>query len=87
MTNLVSYLLEHRDRIPNRAVIACLALAQFDPAPLERIHWRQLMEVLKANRRNHLGQLLPELRRLGLIEYEVGREGYLFRRIGPRSLS
>jgi hypothetical protein len=85
MSDLVAYLLAHRQYIPNRALIACLALAQMAPDPAERIHWRRLAEVLCVNRRNHLGQLLPELRRLGLLEYEVSREGYLLKRIGPRS--
>jgi hypothetical protein len=36
MGDLVAYLLAHRQRIPNRAIIACLALAQLAPKPTER---------------------------------------------------
>ena len=89
MTELVAYLLSIHDRLPNRAFIACLALAQLAPKPTERISTERLKEVLGVSHKAYVSNLLKELRKHDLIDYEVGgpyHPGYLFFRVGPRSL-
>ena len=84
LARLLAHLLRQRQWIPNRAFIACLALAQLNPDPTVRVRHQQLQETL------HLGhgsvrKVLLELRRLGLLEYEASpRGGYLIKRVGPR---
>ncbi len=86
MGELVAHLLAHRQRIPNRAIIACLALAQLAPKPTERFTAERLMEVLEISNQPYLSNLLGELQRCDLVEYESGdraEPGYLFFRVGP----
>ena len=86
MGELVAHLLAHRQRIPNRAIIACLALAQLAPKPTERFTAERLMEVLEAGHQSYVSQLLKMLQKHDLIDYEVGgpyHPGYLFFRVGP----
>jgi DNA-binding IscR family transcriptional regulator len=86
MGELVAHLLAHRQRIPNRAIIACLALAQLAPKPTERFTAERLMEVLEISNQPYLSHLLRELKRHDLVEYERGdcaEPGYLFFRVGP----
>jgi DNA-binding IscR family transcriptional regulator len=83
---LVAHLLAHRQRIPNRAIIACLALAQLAPKPTKRFTAERLMEVLEISNQPYLSHLLRELQRYDLVEYESGdraEPGYLFFRVGP----
>ncbi len=87
MGDLVAHLLAHRQRIPNRAIIACLALAQLAPKPTERVTAKRLMDALKISDQPYLSHLLIELKRHDLVEYERGHRaepGYLFFRVGPR---
>ena len=86
MTELVAYLLSIHDRLPNRAFIACLALAQLAPKPTERISTERLKEVLGVSHQSYVSNLLKELRKHDLIVYEKGHPGYRFFRVGPRSL-
>ena len=86
MGELVAHLLAHRQRIPNRAIIACLALAQLAPKPTKRFTAERLMEVLEISNQPYLSHLLRELQRYDLVEYESGdraEPGYLFFRVGP----
>ena len=87
MTELVAYLLSIHDRLPNRAFIACLALAQLAPKPTERFTAERLMDALEISHQSYLSKLLGELHRFDLVEYERGdraEPGYLFFRVGPR---
>ncbi len=89
MTELVAYLLSIHDRLPNRAFIACLPLAQLAPKPTERISTERLKEVLGVSHGSYVSNLLKELRKHDLVDYEAGdcaEPGYLFFRVGPRSL-
>jgi hypothetical protein len=89
VTDLVAHLLANRQRIPNRTIIACLALAQLAPKPTERISAERLMEALEISNQPYLSKLLGEMLRFDLVEYEAGgpyHPGYLFFRVGPRSL-
>jgi hypothetical protein len=89
MEGLVRHLLSIHDRLPNRAFIACLALAQLAPKPTEQISSDRLKEVLRVSHQSYVSRLLKELRKHDLIDYEVGvpyHPGYLFFRVGPRSL-
>jgi len=86
MGELVAHLLAHRQRIPNRAIIACLALAQLAPKPTERFTAERLMDALEISNQPYLSKLLGELHRFDLVEYESGdraEPGYLFFRVGP----
>ena len=86
MGELVAHLLAHRQRIPNRAIIACLALAQLAPKPTERFTAERLMDALEISNQPYLSKLLGELQRYDLVEYERGdraEPGYLFFRVGP----
>jgi hypothetical protein len=86
MTELVAYLLAHRHKMPNRAVIACLVLAQLAPKPTERIKVEQLMELLGVTRQSYVSSILKELRNHDLVDYEAGVRGdpgFLFFRVGP----
>jgi hypothetical protein len=93
MEGLVRHLLSIRGRLPNCAFIACLALAQLNPKPTERISPQALMEAwrdLGCSNQPYVSYLLKELRKHDLVEYEagtVGDPGYLFWRVGPRPLS
>jgi DNA-binding IscR family transcriptional regulator len=87
MRDLVAHLLAHRQRIPNRAIIACLALAQLAPKPTERFTAERLIDALEISEQSYLSKLLGELQRHDLVEYERGdraEPGYLFFRVGPR---
>ena len=89
MTELVAYLLSIHDRLPNRAFIACLALAQLALKPTEQISSDRLKEVFGASHQSYVSHLLKELRKHDLVDYEVGgpyHPGYRFFRVGPRSL-
>ncbi len=89
MTELVAHLLANRHRIPNRAIIHCLALARLAPKPTQRISAERLMEELQISHQAYLSKELTQLRRHDLVEYEAGdrfEPGYLFFRVGPRSL-
>jgi len=86
MGDLVAHLLAHRQRIPNRAIIACLTLAQLAPKPTERVSAERLMEALEISNQPYLSKLLGEMLRFDLVEYERGdraEPGYLFFRVGP----
>jgi DNA-binding IscR family transcriptional regulator len=86
MRDLVAHLLAHRQRIPNRTIIACLALAQLAPKPTERVSAERLMEALEISNQPYLSKLLGEMLRFDLVEYERGdraEPGYLFFRVGP----
>jgi len=86
MRDLVAHLLAHRQRIPNRTIIACLALAQLAPKPTERISAERLMEALEISNQPYLSKLLGEMLCFDLVEYERGdraEPGYLFFRVGP----
>lgn len=86
MTDLVTYLLDNRHRIPNQVIIDCLALAQLDPDPRRRVPTEALQEHLQACSGPHLSKRLGRLRRAGLISYEpgvAGDPGYFITRIGP----
>jgi hypothetical protein len=89
VTELVAHLLSIRGRLPNRAFIACLALAQLNPKPTERISPQALMEAFGCSGQSYVSNLLKQLRKHNLVEYEagtVGDPGYRFFRVGPRSL-
>ena len=84
---LVAHLLSLRHQVPNREIIACLALAQLRPTPRQRIHPNVLMKALNASHRSYLSHLLTALARHDLVEYEAGTNGdpgYLFWRVGPK---
>lgn len=86
MRSLVAHLLANRQRIPNRTIIACLALARLAPKPTERISAKRLMEALEISHQSYLSKLLGEMLRFGLVQYEAGDQaepGYLFLRVGP----
>jgi DNA-binding IscR family transcriptional regulator len=86
MRNLVAHLLANRQRIPNRTIIACLALAQLAPKPTERVSAERLMEALEISHQAYLSKLLGEMLRFDLVQYEAGdraEPGYLFWRVGP----
>jgi hypothetical protein len=90
MEGLVAHLLSIRGRLPNRAFIACLALAQLNPKPTERISPQSLMEAFGCSNQPYVSHLLKELLKHDLVEYEAGvcrDPGYLFFRVGPRPLS
>lgn len=83
----VDHLLAHKDRIPNRAFIACLALMRLKPQPTQRVQVDTVKEAFGCTSRANASQLLAELRRHDLVEYESGvshQPGYLFLRVGPR---
>jgi DNA-binding IscR family transcriptional regulator len=85
MRDLVAHLLAHRQRIPNRTIIACLALAQLAPKPTERVSAERLMEALEISNQPYLSKLLGEMHHFDLVEYERGdraEPGYLFFRVG-----
>jgi hypothetical protein len=86
LTPLVHHLLAHRYRLPQRAIISCLLLAQLDPQPTRRVPTPELMRRFNVLRHNHLSKLLRELKAADLVEYEPGTvsdPGYLFWRVGP----
>jgi hypothetical protein len=90
MEGLVRHLLSIRGRLPNRAFIACLALAQLNPKPTERISPQALMEAFGCSNQPYVSHLLKELLKHDLVEYEAGvcrDPGYRFFRVGPRPLS
>lgn len=84
---LVAHLLSLRHQIPNREIIACLAIAQLRPTPRQRIHPNVLMKALNISQQTYLSKIITALARHGLVEYEagtIGDPGYLFWRVGPR---
>jgi len=84
LARLLAHLLRHRQWIPNRAFIACLALAHLNPDPTVRVRHQQLQEALQLCH-GSVRKVLLELRRLGLLDYEASpRGGYLIKRVGPR---
>jgi len=86
LTPLVHHLLAHRYRLPQRAIISCLLLAQLNPQPTRRVPTPELMQLFNVLRHNHLSKLLRELKAADLVEYEPGTvsdPGYLFWRVGP----
>lgn len=90
MDGLVRHLLSIRGRLPNRAFIACLALAQLRPTPTERISPQALMDALGCSNQPYVSHLLKELLKHDLVEYEAGvcrDPGYRFFRVGPRPLN
>lgn len=85
-SDLVAYLLDNRHRLPDRAILNCLALARMKPPPGRRILAEELMGVLGHSQRNGISGLLLELKRCGLVEFEPGWKGtpgYLIQRVGP----
>jgi hypothetical protein len=83
---LVSYLLDNRYRIPNRAIINCLALARLNPTPLRRVSAKDLMIVFQHSHPAGVSAILQELKRCGLVDFEPGTSGtpgYLIWRVGP----
>jgi hypothetical protein len=83
----VDHLLAHKDRIPNRALIACLALMRLKPQPTQRVQVDTVKEAFGCTSRVYVSHLLAELRRHDLVEYQAGvkgETGYLFLRVGPR---
>jgi DNA-binding IscR family transcriptional regulator len=85
---LVTHLLSIRHRLPNRELVACLALAQLKPTPRQRLHPQALMDALNISHQSYLSKILTALARHDLVEYEagtVGDPGYLFWRVGPRA--
>jgi DNA-binding IscR family transcriptional regulator len=89
MREIVAHLLAHRQQIPNRTIVACLALAHLAPKPTERFSAERLMEVLEISNQPYLSKLLGELLRFDLVEYEAGdraEPGYLFFRVGPKGV-
>lgn len=84
---LVTHLLTRRHEIPNREIIACLAIAMLRPPLGQRLHPQVLMEALQISNQTYLSHLLRALVRHDLVEYEAGTAGdpgYLFWRVGPR---
>jgi DNA-binding IscR family transcriptional regulator len=84
---LVTHLLSIRHRLPNRAFVACLAIAQLKPTPRRRLHPQVLMDALRIASQPYLSKLIGELVKADLVEYEAGTcgdPGYLFWRVGPR---
>ncbi len=69
---LISYLLDNRYRIPNRAIINCLALARLKPTPRRRVSVEQLMILFQHSSRGGISDLMLELQRVGPVE-EKGR--------------
>jgi hypothetical protein len=87
MNELVRHLLARKHEIPNRVIIACLAIAQLGPKPSERVATETLMQVLGVSYQPYASKLLSELKRYDLVEYEAGNcaePGYRFFRVGPR---
>jgi len=85
---LVTHLLSIRHRLPNRELVACLALAQLKPTPCQRLHPQALMDALNISHQSYLSKILTALARHDLVEYEAGTAGdpgYLFWRVGPRA--
>ena len=86
-TALVTYLLDNRYRIPNRAIINCLALARLNPSPHRRVTVEELIPVFQHSGRGGVSGLMQELQRCGLIDFEPGvrgTPGYLIWRVGPK---
>jgi hypothetical protein len=86
-TALVSYLLANRYRIPNRAIINCLALARLNPSRTERVSVEDLMIMFGHSKRGGISGIMLELQRCGLIDFESGvrgTPGYTIRRVGPK---
>jgi hypothetical protein len=84
---LVSYLLDNRYRIPNRAIINCLALARLNPTPVRRVSVEDLMVMFQHSTRGGISGLMLELKRCGLVDFEPGvrgTPGYLIFRVGPK---
>jgi hypothetical protein len=83
---LISYLLDNRYRIPNRAIINCLALARLNPSRTERVSVEELMIVFQHSCRGGVSGIMLELQRCGLVDFESGvrgTPGYLIWRVGP----
>lgn len=86
LTPLVHHLLARRYRLPQRAIISCLLLAQLNPQPTRRVATIELMRLFNVLQHNHLSKILRELRAADLVDYESGsvaEPGYLFWRVGP----
>lgn len=86
MAELLPYLLDNRHRLPNQVIIDCLALAQLDQGPRQRVGRRVLQAHLQVGSQSHLSLRLKALRSAGLLDYERGVRGdpgYLIRRLGP----
>ena len=84
---LVTYLLANRHRIPNRAIINCLALARMNPSPTDRVMVEELMMMFQHSGRGGISNLMLELKRCGLVDFEsgvCGTPGYLIFRVGPK---
>jgi hypothetical protein len=84
---LVSYLLYNRYRIPNRAIINCLALARLKPTPRRRVSVEELKILFQHSGRGGISGLMLELQRCGLVDFESGvrgTPGYLIWRVGPK---
>jgi hypothetical protein len=86
-TALIAHLLANRHRIPNRAIINCLALARLNPGPADRVMVQQLMLIFQHGNRGGVSAILQELKRCGLVDFEPGTSGtpgYLIFRVGPK---
>jgi DNA-binding HxlR family transcriptional regulator len=86
MTDLVTYLLQERHRIPNQVIIDCLVLARLKPSPSRRIPQTEMQEMLGTCNQSHLSHRLTRLKQAGLIDYEAGvrgEPGYCIFRVGP----
>ncbi len=86
-TALVTHLLANRHRIPNRAIINCLALARLNPTPVRRVTVEELIPLFQHSKRGGISGLMLELKRCGLVDFEsgvCGTPGYLIFRVGPK---
>jgi hypothetical protein len=86
-TALVTYLLDNRHRIPNRAIINCLALARLNPSPTDRVRVEELILLFQHSKRGGISCIMLELKRCGLVDFEKGvrgNPGYLIFRVGPK---
>lgn len=90
MTDLLTYLLQERHRIPNQVIIDCLALARLKPSPSRRIPQAEMQETLGTCNQSHLSHRLTRLKKAGLIDYEAGwrgEPGYCIFRVGPAAFN
>ena len=86
-TALVTYLLDNRYRIPNRAIINCLALARLNPTPVRRVSVEELIPLFQHSKRGGISGLMLELKRCDLVKFEPGvrgAPGYTIWRVGPK---
>jgi hypothetical protein len=62
MTDLLTYLLQERHRIPNQVIIDCLVLARLKPSPSRRIPQAEMQEMLGTCNQSHLSHRLTRLK-------------------------